>query len=128
MNTKWNGRNYNLEKFTGMRWSSYVQLKAASDHANFQLPTEHICVGYILDNINNLYPDLRAAIASIQLNTNGMRSNLETAVACLLPVESYNKHKRGQECTTVQVSDTNALHNKLQSFTQLVLRWHTLEE
>ena len=75
MNTKWNGRNFSLEKFTGIHRSSYISLQEAAAHINFQLPTEHTRVGYLIDNIINADPDLRAAIASVRINTNGMRSN-----------------------------------------------------
>ncbi len=41
MNTKWNGRNYSLEKFTGIHRSSYVQLQEAASHVEsaLQLPS-----------------------------------------------------------------------------------------
>ena len=59
MNTKWNGRTYSLEKFTGLHRSAYIQLEEASQHVNFQLPTEHTRVGYLIDNIQNSDPDLK---------------------------------------------------------------------
>ena len=93
MNTKWNGRNYSLEKFTGMHRSSFVQLEEAALHVNFQLPTQHTRIGYLIDNINNADPDLRAAIASIRIDTNNMRNDFEASVAFLLPVDPYTKHK-----------------------------------
>jgi hypothetical protein len=127
MNTKWNGRNYSLEKFTGMHRSSFVQLQEAALHVNFQLPTEHTRVGYLVDNINNVDPDLRAAIASVRIDTNGMRSNFEDTVAFLLPVDPYSKHKRNQD-KHANISDTNALRNKSQSKTGVDLRWHKPSE
>ena len=123
MNTKWNGKNFSLEKFTGMHRSSFVQLEEASDHVNFQLPTEHTRVGYLIDNIHNPDPDLRAACASIRLNTNGMRSDFEAAVAFLLPVDPYSK-KRGQDNKNPNVSDAHALKNKSTSKTGVDFRWY----
>ena len=127
MNTKWNGKNFSLEKFTGMHRSSFVQLEEASDHVNFQLPTEHTRVGYLIDNINNPDPDLRAAIASIRIDTNGMRSDFETAVSFLLPVDPYSKTKRGQD-KNINVSDVHALKNKSSSKSGVDFRWYKPEE
>ena len=81
MNTKWNGRIYSLDKFCGAHRGAFVQLEEAAVHVDFQLPTEHTRVGYLIDNINNSDPDLRAAIASIRLNTDNMRSDFEAAVS-----------------------------------------------
>jgi hypothetical protein len=127
MNTKWNGRNYSLEKFTGMHRSSYVQLQEASTHVHFQLPTEHTRVGYLLSNITNADPDLKAALASIRIDTNGMRGDFEAAVAFILPVDPYSKQKRTSD-KTANVSDANALQNKSQSRTGVDLRWHNPDE
>ena len=56
MNTKWNGRNYSLDKFVGLHRSSFVQLEEAAEHVHFQLPTQHTRVGYLIDNIENQDP------------------------------------------------------------------------
>ena len=127
MNTKWNGRTYSLEKFTGMHRSSFVQLEEAALHINFQLPTDHTRVGYLIDNINNPDPDLRADIANIRIDMNNMRSNFESAVAFLLPVDPYVKHKALQN-KIPQIGDAHALRNKQQSNTGVDLRWHKPEE
>jgi hypothetical protein len=127
INTKWNGRNFSLEKFTGMHRSAYVHLEEAANHVNFQLPTEHTRVGYLIDNLNNADPDLRAAIANVRLDTNGMRSNFEDTVAFLLPVDPYSKHKRNQD-KTANISDVNTLKGKAQSKTGVDLRWHKYDE
>ena len=129
MNTKWNGRAFSLEKFTGMHRSAYVNLEEASDHVNFQLPTEHTRVGYLIDNIQNPDPDLRAAIANVRLDTNGMRSNFEDTVAFLLPVDPYSKHRRSQDNKHhANVSDTSALKGKHQSKTGVDFRWYKPDE
>lgn len=39
MNTKWNGRTYSLEKFTGQHRSKFISLQECQLHVNFQLPT-----------------------------------------------------------------------------------------
>ena len=127
MNTKWNGKTYSLEKFTGIHRSFYVQLQEAVEHVNFQLPTSHTRVGYLIDNIVNADPDLRAAIASIRINTEGMRDNFESAVAFLLPVDPYTKSRAQSGRNNPQVSDVT-LQNKSQSKTGVDLRWHKAEE
>ena len=127
MNTKWNGRNYSLEKFTGLHRSSYVQLQEAANHINFQLPTEHTRVGYLIDNIDNSDPDLRAAIASVRINTNGMRSDFEQTVAFLLPVDPYSKSRARNREKNPRISDVR-LKNQQQSKTGVDFRWHTPSE
>ena len=129
MNTKWNGRNYSLDKFTGIHRSSFVQLQEAAEHVNFQLPTQHTRVGYLINNIENNDPDLRAAIASIRIDTNGMRSDFEAAVATLLPVDPYQKHRSRNNSNRdrANISDTR-LRNKSESKTGVDFRWHKPEE
>ena len=128
MNTKWNGRTYSLDKFTGLHRSAFVMLEEAALHVNFQVPSQHSRVGYLLDNITNNDPDLRAALASIRVNTNGMRDNFERAVAFMLPVCPYTKHKTNQRRTRhASISDVR-LKGKSDSKTGVDLRWHTKEE
>ena len=130
MNTTWNGRTYSLEKFTGLHRSSFVQLEEAASHVNFQLPTEHSRIGFLIDNISNNDPDLRAALASIRINTNGMRENFEAAVAFLLPVCPYAKHRASNGAgnqRNAQVSDAT-LKGKHHSKTGVDLRWHSKSE
>jgi hypothetical protein len=127
INTQWNGRQYSLEKFTGLHRSSFVQLEEAAEHVDFQLPTEHTRVGYLMKNIKNADPDLRAVIASIRLDTNNMRNNFEAAVASLLPVCPYAKHRADNQRSRAQVSDIT-LKSKSQSKTGVDFRWHTKSE
>ena len=79
INTKWNGRNYSLEKFTGLHRNAFVQLQETKNHIDFQLPTDHTRVGYSIDNIQNPNPDLRCAISNIRLDSQNMRTNFEAA-------------------------------------------------
>ena len=128
MTTKWNGRQYSLEKFTGIHRSAYVQLEEAAIHVNFQLPTAYSRVGFLLDNIISSDPDLRAALASVRIDQNGMRSDFEKAVAFILPVCPYAKHRQHNPQTkTPQISDTT-LKGKEHSKTGVDLRWHTKSE
>lgn len=127
MNVKWIGRTYSLDKFTGLHRNAYVLLEEAAQHVNFQLPTEYSRVGFLCDNITHNDPDLRAALASIRVNTNNMRNNFEDAVAFLLPVCPYAKHKQSQRGRRAEISDTQ-LKSKSQSRTGVDFRWHTTEE
>ena len=70
MNTKWNGQVYTLEKFCNWHRTKYVNLEEARNLVDFQLPTEHTRVGYLLDNIENPDADLRTSIANIRQNVN----------------------------------------------------------
>ena len=83
---------------------------------------------HLIDNIINADPDLRAAIASVRIDMNGMRSNFETAVAFLLPVDPYSKHQNRNKEKNVNISDANALRNKSTSKTGVDFRWHKPEE
>lgn len=128
INTKWNGRQYGLDKFTNLHRAAYVALEEAALHVNFQLPNEHTRVGYLLENIVNNDADLRAALASIRADLNGMRSNFERAVAFMLPVCPYAKHsKRNNNNNYAQISDVQ-LQGKRYSKTGVDLRWHTKAE
>ena len=130
MNVKWNGRNYSLEKFTGLHRSAYVQMQEASTHVTAQLPTAHTRVGYLLDNIMNPDPDLRAAISTIRMDSDvlGKRNDFEEAVKFLLPVDPYIKQRKNNQGRSVHISDTNALMNQSSSSTGVDFRWYTYDE
>ena len=103
-------------------------LEEAALHVNFQVPSQHSRVGYLLDNITNNDPDLRAALASIRVNTDGMRDDFERAVAFILPVCPYSKHKANQRRNRqAELSDVR-LKGKRDSKTGVDLRRHTKEE
>ena len=121
MNTKWLGKTYSLEKFTSSHRAAFVQLQEAAQHVDFQLLTEHTRVQYLLDNITNNDADLRAALASIRINTNGMRDNFERSVSFLLPVDPFSKSKLGKNKTLPSVA---ALKNSKDSKTGVEFRWY----
>ena len=127
MNTKWNGKSYGLDKFTGMHRAAYVALEEASQHVNFQLPNEHTRVGYILDNIESQDSDLKARLASIHANTNGMRDNFEAAVTWLLPTCPYAKYAKGRKDSGPRAEISEVTLQK-ESKTGVDLRWHTKKE
>lgn len=100
LNTKWNGRTYSLEKFCNQHRTRYVNLEEAKNHVDFQLPTEHTRVGYLLDNIENADADLRAALANVRQNVNGTRTDFEAAIAVMLPVDPYLKQRKSSGTKT----------------------------
>ena len=129
VNTKWNGRQFGLDKFCNLHRSAYMSLQEASGHVQFQLPNEFSRVGYLIDNIENSDPDLRAAIAGIRANTNNMRNDFEAAVTFLLPVCPYQKSKsKSNNGLRAEISDANALRNGSSTRTGVDLRWHKPEE
>lgn len=127
MNNKWNGRQYSLEKFTGLHRSAFVMLEEASLHVNFQLPTAHSRVGYLLDNITCQDADLRAALASIRVNTNNMRNDFDAAVAFLLPVCPYAKYKSNQRKNNPQ-AEIFDVTLKGKGKTGVEFRWYKPDE
>ena len=136
LNTKWNGRVYTLEKFCNQHRTKYVNLEEAKNHVDFQLPTKHTRVGYLLDNIENPDADLRAALANIRQNVNNTRNNFENAVGVLLPVDPYVKHRRksikpGQEgganISSTSAGNTSANAGKCPK-TGVEFRFHVPEE
>ena len=115
MNTKWNGRTFSLENFTGLYQSSFFKLQEADEHIAFQLPTGHTRVGYLLDKTQNNNPNLRAANAIICINNNGMIEYVETTVAFVLSRYPYSK-QRNNSNNNAQISDVN-IKGKFQSKT-----------
>ena len=126
MNVKWNGRAYSLEKFTGLHRSAYTALEEAALHVKFQLPNERSRVGYLLDNITDNDPDMRAALASIRANINNMREDFEESTKFILPVCPYIKHRSKRGGNSAQIS--GILKGKQDSKTGVDFRWHTKEE
>ena len=94
MNTKWTGQTYSLEKFCNQHRSKFVNLEEANNHVDFQLPTAHSRVRYLLDNILHTDADLCAAIANIQMNINNTRNDFENAVSVILPVDPFIKKRQ----------------------------------
>ena len=128
MNTIWNGRSYSLEKFLGQHRSAFVQLEEAAMHVNIQLPTSHTRVGYLLDNIQNNDPDLRAALSNIRINVDNMRDNFEKACAFLLPVCPYTKNRISKSNNKIPNVSSTSLKNSSESTTGVDFRWHTHKE
>ena len=127
MNTKWNGRTYSLEKFTGLHRSAFTALQEAAQHVTFQLPNARSRVGFLLDNIVNNDPDLRAALANIRANVNNMRDDFEASISYILPVCPYAKHRARNHRNEANILSFT-LKGKNESKTGVDFRWHTKEE
>ena len=132
MKTKWNGRVYSLEKFVGLHRNSFVQLQEYVDPVNFQLQTYHSIVVFLIDNTSNSDPYLRAAIASVCINTNNKRDDFEGDLGFLLPVCPYAKHRNECGRSTSNIWGANisnaTLRGKSSSKTGIYIRCHKRDE
>jgi hypothetical protein len=92
----WKGQsNYGLEKHCAAHRHAYVQLQAASEHIQYQLPNEHSRVGYLIDSIQNNDPGLQAGLANVRSDKapGGMRGDFEAMVAHILPYCPVSKKR-----------------------------------
>ena len=82
----WKGQsNYGLEKHCAAHRHAFVQLQAAAERVEYQLPNAHSRVGYLLDSIQNNDPGLQAGLANVRSDRAGMRGDFESTVAHILP-------------------------------------------
>ena len=100
----WRGQsNFTLERFVQQHRNAYISMQSCSQHVQYQLPTEHTRVGYLLAGIQCNDAGLQAAMASINIDTapGGKREDFEAASTHLLPYDpaakkrSTAKTKRG---------------------------------
>ena len=65
-------------------------MSACAEHIQYQLPNEHLCVGFQLEAIQCSHTGLQAAMASIKTDNSpmGMWSNFGDATAHLFPCDS----------------------------------------
>jgi hypothetical protein len=82
---------------------AFVSMQSCAEYVEYQVPTEHTRVGYLLEGIQCNNAGLQAAVASIKLDTTpvtGKRNDFELAATHLLPYDPVAKkrtgsHKRG---------------------------------
>lgn len=127
INTKWTGKGYSLEIFISQSRAKFQQLEEAAIHVNSQVPTEHSRVGYLLGNIENSNAALQAALASIRLDTEGMRQDFESAAATLIPVDPFVQNKANKKSTPFDISSMSTKSGR-GSKTGVDLRWHAKHE
>jgi hypothetical protein len=90
--------NYTLERFFQQHRTAYVSMQSCTDYVEYQLPTEHTRVGYLLDGIQCNDAGLQAAMASIKIDMTpitGKRNNFEVAATHLLPYNPVAKKRTG---------------------------------
>jgi hypothetical protein len=94
---EWKGQiNYTLERFVQQHRTAYVSMQSCAEYVEYQLPTEHTRVGYLLEGIQCNDAGLQAAMASIKLDTTpvtGKRNDFELAATHLLPYDSAAKKR-----------------------------------
>ena len=127
INKKWNVRIYSLEKYTGIHFTEYIQLEEAEEHVHFQFTTQHTWVGYLLEKNHNNDTDLLSALDGVQVNMNVTRNDFELAVAFLLPVDPYDKHRSENNPRKPQIS-VITLKGRGHSKTGVDIRWYTKSE
>lgn len=91
------------------------------------MPTEHTRVQYLLDDIIHHDADLRAALASVRINVDGMRDDFEKSVIFLLPVCPYAKHKMNTN-KSKSLSSIAAIKNSKDSRSGIEFRWYDPKE
>jgi hypothetical protein len=109
---RWKGQsNFLLERHTQQHRNAYVSMTACAQHVDYQLPNEHTRVGYLIDSIKNNDAGLQATLGAIRNDkgATGMRSNFESAVAHLLPMDPVAKQQSaGVKCGSADISNTTA--------------------
>jgi hypothetical protein len=134
----WKGQsNYSLEKFVQCHRTAFVSMQSCAQYVEYQLPTEHTRVGYLLEGIHSSDAGLQAAMASVRLDNvpGGKRSDFEAAAAHLLPYDPVqNKRNSASKRGAGDISDLSGA--EVSSFgakegigkSGVHLRWHTTEE
>ena len=100
---KWKGQsNFALESFIGIHRYAFVSMQACVLHVAFQLPNEFTRVGYLLNGIECMDPQLQAAIANVHddkgtVAAPGKRSDFEATAAYLLPKDPVIRRKSASD-------------------------------
>jgi hypothetical protein len=107
----WRGQsNFTLERFVQQHRIAFVLMQSCAEHIEYQLPTEHTRVGYLLSGIQCNNAGLQAAMASVKIDTgpNGKRGDFEGASSHLLPYDPVAKkrHDTTQKRGSAEISDS----------------------
>ena len=99
LNGKWNGQTgITLHTFLAKHIASFHSLQKCGDHVTVDIPSEHMRVKHLLENIEFNDKYVLAALSSVRLddNVNGIINEFKRAVAFILPTDHVkNKKKRG---------------------------------
>ena len=135
---RWKGQsNFPLEKFIQQHRNAFVSMRACQEHVEYQLPTEHTRVTYLLDAIESSHPPLLAAMANIEddSDTNGKRNNFELAVAYLIPKDPVVKRRTAEGTKRTQAEISNVTNTSSGGTpktgigkTGVHLRWYNRKE
>ena len=73
----------------------HVSMSDCAEHIQYQLPSEHSRVGFLIDVIQCSDAGLQAAMASVKTDNgpNGLSNNFERAVSHLLPYDPVAKRR-----------------------------------
>ena len=99
MSRTWNGNSgIDLKKYLAMHHYAWIQCQKCSDHIQCVITDERSRVGHLFENISGYHPKNMASMAAIRLNNtpNGMRNDIEKAVAYLLPIADPTKKEGGR--------------------------------
>ena len=100
-------------------------MKACTEYVRYQLPNQHSCICYVLDDIETSDAQLLAAMENIEedIMTTGNHNSFESSVAYLLPKDPVSKRwNNDNKCNQAQISDTSV---KGQGFGYKVGIWNT---
>jgi hypothetical protein len=128
-NIKWNGRSYPLEQHVSNHRTAVDDLVDCALHINNAVPNMSQRVEYLLESISCQDSALQAAMGNIRADTNGMRSNFETAASHLIEVDPYRRaSNQGTNSNTGKQAYVSAVTFAGRGKTGVDLRWHTRKE
>ena len=91
---QWKGQNtFPLEGFIGQHHNAFISMQQCAEHVSYQLPNEHMHVGYLLEGIQCTDAGQQAAMASVRTDNSadGMCNDFKKAAAHLLPYDPVAK-------------------------------------
>ena len=127
-NIKWNGRSYPLEQHVSNHRTAVDDLVDCALHINNAVPNMSQRVEYLLESISCQDSALQAAMGNIRADTNGMRSNFETAASHLIEVDPYRRASNQGNSNTGKQAHVSAVTFAGRGKTGVDLRWHTRKE
>lgn len=128
-NIKWNGRSYALETHVSNHRQAVDDLNECEDHINNQVPDDPQRVEYLIDSITCQDSALQAAIGNIRADSNGMRSDFESAASHIMEVDPYKRTMRNNgrpSNRSAQISDARFTAGR--GGTGVDLRWYPRSE
>ena len=127
-NIKWNGRSYPLEQHVSNHRTAVDDLVDCALHINNAVPNMSQRVEYLLESISCQDSSLQAAMGNIRADTNGMRSNFETAASHLIEVDPYRRASNQQNPNKGRQANVSAVTFAGRGKTGVDLRWHTRKD